>query len=120
MRRSRTEWRFKRDCFLIAAFVFILILYLYSSYSLFLSAPPIQTAESLSSDVTLVTHLSVERISALEKIFARWEGPIAVAFWLKNLDDVSKIESLEMRLQQHTEYFDSIFVRLQRTSLALL
>jgi glycosyltransferase-like protein LARGE len=86
---------------MICVFVLFLFIYLFSSFSLFLN-PPLQSGDDdLISDVTLVTHLSVERISALENILTRWEGPISVAFWLKNTEDVIRIADIEQMLKQH-------------------
>jgi hypothetical protein len=38
--------------------------------------------------VTLATHLSAERVSALKVMRERWSGPLAISFYIRSAHDV--------------------------------
>lgn len=75
------------------SFYFLIMLYVFiyrDSSAVFYSAPSPDKYEIQSlletdySDVTYVTHLTPNRLSALERTMKLWPGPMAVAFFLKN------------------------------------
>ncbi len=49
------------------------------------------TPATLLLNITLVTHLSSERIYPLYELRRRWEGPIAVAFYVRSAEDVEEL-----------------------------
>jgi glycosyltransferase-like protein LARGE len=56
--------------------------------------------EPKSEDITLVTHLSLDRLKALELILSNWAGPVAISFWLKDMVlEHPKVEEVESKLK---------------------
>lgn len=104
---------FQKKNVAVLAFLCILIIYLLSSTvllsyrdataPLYRSANPgqyeIQSFIELDySDVTYVTHLTLDRVAALERTMSLWDGPVVVAFFLKNpKEDSANLEAFRRR-----------------------
>jgi glycosyltransferase-like protein LARGE len=96
--------------------VVFLICFLY----LFQGTEDDSVIEMLSNDVTLVTHLSLERCQALEVTLGRWRGPVAIAIWLKDLEkDNKKFQEMLKRFEAHpskVHYVTLRYHKLQKIS----
>ena len=65
-------------------------------------------AKGYIKDVTLVTHGTADRIPNLKKIAQRWDGPIAVAFYLRNpIKDHADIMRQLKEIGREIQYLDT-------------